>query len=290
MISELLIEEFTAAANSPDEADLAPAALVIPRVEYLDVDPAPSLAELVRLGSLAESRRMALGPMASRQACIAALNQLLFEEERFTPNEVRYDDPQNNFLNDVIRRRTGIPITLSLIYLDVARRAGIPLEGVNFPGHFLVRSIVDGDELLIDPYHGGVLLTDADCQQLLVKQFDGELTFSRALLVTANKRQILTRVLSNLKRLYVRFRSFPQARDVTCLLAALDPGSAIEIRDRGLLSYQLHDYRRALRDLETYLLHLAPMPATAVDDETRREHEQIWDHVKTLRRRLAAFN
>jgi regulator of sirC expression with transglutaminase-like and TPR domain len=290
MISDLLIEEFTAAANSGDDADLAPAALVIPRVEYQAVDPAPALAELVRLGTLAETRLVALGPSASRQEGIGVLNQLLFEEERFTANELRYDDPQNNFLNDVIRRRTGIPITLSLIYLDVGRRAGIPLEGVNFPGHFLVRSMVEGEELLIDPYHRGVLLTDEDCQQLLAKQFDGELAFSRELLVTANKRQILTRVLSNLKRLYVRFRSVPQARDVTRLLVALDPGSAIEIRDRGLLSYQLHDYRLALRDLETYLQHLAPLPATAVDDETRREHEQIWDHVKTLRRRLAAFN
>jgi regulator of sirC expression with transglutaminase-like and TPR domain len=289
MIPDSLVESFTAAANSADAADLVPAALLIPRVEYRAVDPAPALAELGRLGALAETRLTALGPSPDAQRRVSALNRLLFDEERFTANETRYDDPRNNFLNDVIDRRTGIPITLSLVYMDVARRAGLEIEGVNFPGHFLVRYVIEGEELLIDPYHKGMVLTADDCQQLLTKQFDGELEFSRDLLVTASKRQILTRVLSNLKRLYVRFRSFPQARDVTQLLLALDPGSAVEIRDRGLLSYQLHDYRPALRDLEAYLQHLSPIPG-AVDDETRKEHEQIWDHVKTLRRRLATFN
>lgn len=289
MIPDAIVDAFTTAANSHDDADLASAALVIPRVEYGAVDPAPALAALDRLGALAEARLAGVGPDAAPRARVDVLNRLLFEEERFTGNDARYDDPRNSFLHDVLDRRTGIPITLSLIYLDVARRAGLTLEGVNFPGHFLVRYIVEGEELLIDPYHRGALLNDADCQRLLTRQFDGELAFSRDLLVTANKRQILTRVLSVLKRLYVRFRSFPQARDVTHLLIALDPASAVEIRDRGLLSYQLHDYRLALRDLETYLQHLAPVP-TSMGDETRREHEQIWDHVKTLRRRLATFN
>lgn len=289
MIPDAIVDAFTTAANSRDDADLASAALVIPRVEYGAVDPAPALAALDRLGALAEARLAGVGPDAAPRARVDVLNRLLFEEERFTGNDARYDDPRNSFLHDVLDRRTGIPITLSLIYLDVARRAGLTLEGVNFPGHFLVRYIVEGEELLIDPYHRGALLNDADCQRLLTRQFDGELAFSRDLLVTANKRQILTRVLSVLKRLYVRFRSFPQARDVTHLLIALDPASAVEIRDRGLLSYQLHDYRLALRDLETYLQHLAPVP-TSMGDETRREHEQIWDHVKTLRRRLATFN
>jgi regulator of sirC expression with transglutaminase-like and TPR domain len=289
MIPDSLVESFTAAALSTDDADLVPAALLIPRVEYRAVDPARTLAELGRLGALAETRLTALGSSSDAQERIGALNRLLFDEERFTPNETRYDDPRNNFLNEVIDRRTGIPITLSLVYMDVARRAGLGIEGVNFPGHFLVRYVIEGEELLIDPYHKGMVLTADDCQQLLTKQFDGELEFSRELLVTASKRQILTRVLANLKRLYVRFRSFPQARDVTQLLLALDPGSAVEIRDRGLLSYQLHDYRFALRDLEAYLQHLSPIPG-AVDEETRKEHQQIWDHVKTLRRRLASFN
>lgn len=291
MIPDSLVEAFTAAALSDDDADLVPAALLIPRVEYRAVDPAPALAELGRLGALAEMRLTALGSSSDAQERIGALNRLLFDEERFTANETRYDDPRNNFLNDVLDRRTGIPITLSLVYMDVARRAGIGIEGVNFPGHFLVRYVIEGEELLIDPYHKGMVLTADDCQQLLTKQFDGELEFSRDLIVTASKRQILTRVLANLKRLYVRFRSFPQARDVTQLLLALDPGSAVEIRDRGLLSYQLHDYRLALRDLEAYLQHLSPpMQHGTVDEETRKEHEQIWDHVKTLRRRLATFN
>jgi regulator of sirC expression with transglutaminase-like and TPR domain len=296
MISDLVVREFLASAHSTDEADLIPAALIIPRVEYANVDPEPALATLAMLGERALTRVAALGPLASTRERIDVLNGLLFDEEGFTGNETRYEDPRNSFLHDVIARRTGIPITLAVIYIDVARRAGVMLEGINFPGHFLVRApraldtlSADDEDLVIDPFHRGALLSDADCEQLLRRHLGPEAVFTRDLLAAAHKRHILARMLTNLKRLYVRFRSFPHARDVTHLLYALDSSAAMELRDRGLLAYQLQDFRGALRDLEAYLQQSLPIPA-AVDEEKRQEFSQIWEHVKNLRRRLASLN
>jgi regulator of sirC expression with transglutaminase-like and TPR domain len=296
MISDLVVREFLASAHSNDEADLIPAALIIPRVEYATVDPEPALATLAVLGERASTRVAALGPLASTRERIDVLNDLLFDEEGFTGNETRYEDPRNSFLHDVIARRTGIPITLAVVYIDVARRAGMMLEGINFPGHFLVRAprslhtlSTDDDDLVIDPFHRGAFLSDADCEQLLRRHLGSEAVFSRDMLTIAHKRHILARMLTNLKRLYVRFRSFPHARDVTHLLYALDSSASMELRDRGLLAYQLQDFRAALRDLEAYLQQTLPIPS-AVDEEKRQEFSQIWEHVKNLRRRLASLN
>ena len=192
-------------------------------------------------------------------------------------------------------RRTGIPISLSVVYMDVARRAGVELEGVNFPGHFLVRYAARMDDLggahdlLIDPFHRGALLSEADCRRLLERHLGPDADLSRDMLASADTRQILVRMLTNLKRLYVRSRSFAQALDVCDLLLAIDRDSLTELRDRGLLAYQQRQFPAALRDLEAYLQGLSPVPHQ-LDEETRKEYEQVWEHVKSLRRRIAGFN
>ena len=122
---------------------------------------------------------------------------------------------------------------------------------------------------------------------LLQRHVGDEVAFSKSLLATATRPQVISRMLLNLKRLYVHMRSFPQARDVTEMLLALTPSSLSELRDRGLLAYHLNDFTAALRDLQAYL-KLASM--SELDDDTREEQEQIWEHVKTLRRRVAAMN
>jgi regulator of sirC expression with transglutaminase-like and TPR domain len=296
MISDLVVREFLASAHSADEADLITAALIIPRVEYAAVDPEPALATLAMLGERATTMIAALGPSATTKDRLRELNALLFYEEGFMGNEERYEDPRNSFMHDVIARRTGIPITLAIVYMDVARRAGLTVEGVNFPGHFLVRAPRAADdlagqdeEIIVDPFTRGEFLNEEDCQYLLRRHLGQEAVFSRDLLATANKRHILARMLTNLKRLYVRFRSFPHARDVTHLLYSLDSSAAMELRDRGLLAYQLQDFRGALRDLEAYLQQTLPIPS-AVDEDKRQEYLQIWEHVKNLRRRLASLN
>ena len=175
--------------------------------------------------------------------------------------------------------------------MEVARRAGLQIDGVNFPGP-LPRALPRGRQprqrgLIIDPFHGGALLSEHDCRLLLQKHVGSEVAFSNSLLAPATRLQIIVRMLLNLKRIYVHMRSFPQARDVTELLLAMTPSALSELRDRGLLAYHLNDVTGALRDLQTYL-KLASM--SEMDKEAREEHEQIWEHVKTLRRRVAALN
>ena len=298
-----LIRSFTAAALSPDP-DLAVAALMIARVEYPELDAWRYVGQLDVIGREA-CRRLAIAAQptdtphdvdADRYAKVIALNGYLFGELRFVGNEADYEDPRNSFLNEVIDRRTGIPITLSLLYMEVARRAGLPVEGVNFPGHFLLRcragrSHPYAEDLIIDPFHGGALLT----RDLLARQSGGRRgerdedddPVQFELLPTATKPQILLRMLLNLKRVYVRMQSFPQARVVADLLIAVDPSAIHEVRDRGLLAYHLKDFSAALRDLQAYLKLI---PAGTQDDEEREDRERVWEHVKTLRRRVASLN
>lgn len=306
MIRAQLVHSFTHAALSPDP-DLAVAALMIARIDYPALDAGPYLEQLDRIGAEAR-RRVADAPATAadappdvdpdRYAQVMALNGYLFGEMRFVGNDVHYEDPRNSFLNEVLERRTGIPITLALLYMEVARRAGLPVEGVNFPGHFLLRcparrGLPDVEDLIIDVFHGGALLS----RDMLRRRAEAHSSWhdgggdpaqiDSRLLPHATKRQILARMLLNLKRVYVRMQSFPQARDITELLIAVDPAAIDELRDRGLLAYHLKDFPAALRDLQAYL-QLAS--SATQDEEERQEHEQIWEHVKTLRKRVASLN
>ena len=223
-----------------------------------------------------------------------ALNTYLFDELGFVGNEADYSDPRNSFLNEVIDRRTGIPITLSLVYMEVARRAGLPVEGINFPGHFLLRCRAGRkhtyyEDLIIDPFHGGALLSHDLLAQQAAEHGDSSepARFESRLLPRATKQQILSRMLMNLKRVYVNMQSFPQARNIADMLIAVDPSAIGELRDRGLLAYNLKDFSGALRDLQAYLKLI---PSGAQDDEERKDRERIWEHVKTLRKRVASLN
>ncbi len=289
-----ITDDLLRALNEPGES-LAPAALAIARVEYPSIDPGPYLQRLERMGEAAEGRlqRQAHAGLAAQ---IATLNAYLFEELGFSGNAERYDDPRNSFLNEVLDRRLGIPISLAAVYLEIGRRGGLTLDGVNFPGHFLVRAPDAAEDLIVDPFHGGALLSEIDCRHLLREYVGDETAFDRALLATATRQHIVVRMLVNLKRLYVRMQSFPQARAVANLLLAVDPSALSELRDRGLLAYHMEDFASALRDLEAYL-RLMPHPDAAEEHEHEEgedapasESAQIWEHVKTLRRRVASFN
>ena len=296
-------EELELAMNLPGE-DLAPAALAIARVEYPSLDTAPYVALLDRMGEEAASR-IGTGEIPFEES-VRAFNEYFYDELGFTGNRDRYDDPRNSFLNEVLNRRTGIPISLAVVYLEVARRAGLRVSGVNFPGHFLLRAPMatqarHDDVLIVDPFHRGALLSEFDCRELLRQHVGDAAAFDRTLLEPATRHQIVVRMLVNLKRLYVRMRSFPQARFISGLLLTVDPSAIAELRDRGLLAYHLQDFAGALRDLEAYLRLLPkhgpaddPDPLPAEEDEESEgggsEHEQIWEHVKTLRKRVASFN
>lgn len=289
-----LVDALVAATNSPGPG-LAEAALVIARIEYPKLDTERYLRMLDAMGHAAHrviEKETAESGDRSTLARIKAFNNYLFEDLQFAGvASERYEDPRNSCLNEVLDQRTGIPITLSLVYMEVGRRAGLRIDVVNFPGHFLVRCPEVGGRgnsgLIVDPFHGGALLSEHDCRVLLQKYVEDKVAFSRSLLAPTTRQQIVTRMLINLKHVYVKMRSFPQARDVTELLLALTPSALSELRDRGLLAYHLNDVTGALRDLQTYL-KLSSM--SEMDKEARQEHEQIWEHVKTLRRRVASLN
>jgi len=288
-----LADQIVDAADRPGP-DLAAPAFLIARLEYPKLDPEPYLDRIDAMG-LAASHRIArdTGLDAPLPARVDALNKYLFDELGFFGNREQYEDPRNSCLNEVLDRRTGIPIALALIYIEVARRAGIRTEGINFPGHFLVRALQDlhtddpDEGLIVDPFHAGAILGEAECRTLLHRHLGEEAAWAPSLLARATRRQIMVRMLLNLKRLYVRMRSFPQARQVTDILLALQPSSLAELRDRGLLAYHMNDVYHALKDLEEYL-KMARL--TEQDEEERKETEQVWEHVKTLRRRAAQLN
>ena len=296
------------AMNAPGE-DLAPAALAIARIEYPSLDVSGYMQALERMGDEAAGRVARAG--ARGQDAIKVLNEYLYDEQRFTGNRDRYEDPRNSFLNEVLDRRTGIPITLAVVYLEIAHRAGVHVAGVNFPGHFLLRAADERarleyscDFLIVDPFHGGALLSEVDCREMLRQHVGEEAAFDQDLLQPATRHEIVIRMLVNLKRLYVRMRSFPQARCVADLLLTVDPAAVSELRDRGLLAYHLQDFGAALRDLETYLRLLPRQvdertgsripgePADELADGSGEEHEstQVWEHIKNLRKRVAGFN
>jgi regulator of sirC expression with transglutaminase-like and TPR domain len=277
-LNELLREE---------PIDLARAALVIARLEYPDLDPAESLNAIARLSDIASARFAALGHASVRER-VAVLNRLIFRDEHFTGNRGAFGDFRNSFLNVVLDRRLGIPISLALVYMEVARRAGLEVFGVSFPGHFLLRVPADagGDEqpLILDPFNGGQEIDETACRTLLADHVDDDDVFDASLLQPCTSRQMLTRMLNNLKRTYVQLRSFPHARSVTDLLLTVDPTLVSEIRDRGLLAYHLDDFTSALSDLEDYVR----LRNWTKDDHDERD--ELWEHVKTLRRRVAGMN
>ena len=264
-------------ARPEPELDLGRAALLIAQAEYprLDVE-----HYLRRLDAMAAS----IGPEVAREADplrrVYLLNRFLFITEGFRGNADQYYDPRNSFLNDVLDRKLGIPITLCTVYMELGGRLRLPIEGVGFPGHFLVKYVLNDGEILIDPFHRGAILTEADCRRRLKEMTDDAVPFRADHLRSVTKRQILSRMLTNLKHIFLRARSFPKALRMMDLLLAVTPDDGVELRDRGLLLSQVGRPGAALRDLERYLA----MTPKAEDADTIKEH------VAGVRRRMASMN
>jgi regulator of sirC expression with transglutaminase-like and TPR domain len=241
----------------PDEAiDLAQAALLIARDEYPDLE----VGDYLRvIDGMAADLRARLRGGEGPTSLIAHLNRYLFDDLGFRGNVEEYDDPRNSYLNDVLDRRVGIPISLSAVYMEVGRRAGVPLAGVSFPGHFLVRYTGAGilDEILIDPFHRGALLTPSECRRRLEERFSGRIAFRPELLRRARNREILERMLNNLRQVFDRGRDYHRALRVQNRLLCLRPSSPEHLKDRGILHYRVALFGQAVADFEAYL-GLAP--------------------------------
>ncbi len=235
------------------EVSLAEGALLIAAGEYADLDVD---AYLTRIDEMAFELRKRLRSDVSTTEAIIALNRYVFDELGFTGNSDDYYDPRNSFLNDVIDRKLGIPITLSVVYIEIGARLGLKLEGVSFPSHFLVRCALREGAVILDPYARGASLGVGDLQQRLkavVKDVDPDAALVASLLGAAPPKDILARVLRNLRAIY-ETRSEPlKALAASNRIISLAPASADEYRDRGELYAGLECFRAAVEDFRQYL-------------------------------------
>ena len=266
--------------SGPDEdISLAEAALLIAGNGYPDLNVA---AYLSRIEELAHMLRLRIDEDDSVPERISALNQFLFGDLGFAPNSENYYDPRNSFLNEVLERRTGIPITLCVIYMELGRKIGLPLQGVSFPGHFLVKCAVNEGAVVLDPYSGGISLGLADLQKRLRDVRGGEV--SRAivaeLLVSASNKEIIVRLLRNLKAIYLREHNLDRALPIVNWIIETMPEQTAELRDRGMIYQELECSRAALADFEEYLKR-SPSSEDADDIRSR---------IIELRREAARLN
>ncbi|HSJ24132.1 MAG TPA: transglutaminase-like domain-containing protein [Longimicrobiales bacterium] len=242
---------FAAMVTRPEpEVDLATAALLIAAEEYPQLVPEPYLR---RLDELAERVRDRQWDATAPVVVLQDLSRVLFEEEGFRGNTDSYYDPRNSFLNDVLDRRLGIPITLSVLYLEVGWRLGLPLHGVNFPGHFLVRYDGEALKLLVDPFQHGRIRFEDEAQELLDHVYGGSVRMQPDFLRPADRKDILVRMLENLKGTYLNARD--DARGLAALerILLITPDSPDHVRDRGMVLTRMGRGREAAEALSRYL-------------------------------------
>jgi regulator of sirC expression with transglutaminase-like and TPR domain len=245
--------QLTELAGLPDTAiDLPRGALLISALLQPGLDPELHLRRLESLSIAAAASVARVAPLPER---IRALNRFLFVEEGFSGNQDDFYDPRNSFLDQVLERRLGIPITLSLLYVEVARQVGIPAFGVGFPGHYLVRVGEGGATLVLDPFARGASLGEEELDQRLADVYgEGAPTIraNPALLRAATRRETLVRMLANLKAIYAREGDLQQALIAVNAILTLTPDSADDLRDRGLIYRELGYAPAALEDLRRY--------------------------------------
>jgi regulator of sirC expression with transglutaminase-like and TPR domain len=242
------------AAGPEEEIDLAEAALLIAEPAYPGLD---VTGYLVRLTEMAVTLKRRLRGDISPANTLVALNRYLFDELGFRGNAEDYYDPRNSFLNEVLDRRLGIPITLSLVYIEVGRRLGLALHGVAFPGHFLVKCMLRDGAVVLDPYARGLSLGLDDLQQRLRTLRGGAPASDemvRQLLTAAGRKSILARMLRNLKGIYRERGDLPRAIAAADRIIQLEPGAAEEYRDRAGLYRDMECFRAALSDYRNYLM------------------------------------
>ena len=249
-----LLSSFSEVTDRPDhEIDVARAAMLLSISEYPDLSIDREMFMFQRLAGDISSRLL---DDDDPLYCMNTLSEALFDEVGFKGNTENYYDPRNSYLNEVLARRIGIPITLAVVYMEVGRRLKVPLVGIGMPGHFLVRHLAI-DNLFVDPFHGGYLLSEDECRELLEERVPGSPKWDRSLLKQVSNREIIARIIRNLKSIYMAEEDYVRALDVSEFALALEPHSATNRRDRGIVHYQLGHSAEALDDL-VYYLDLAP--------------------------------
>ena len=256
---------------------LAETALMIACEEYPQLELSPYLDLLDEIAEAAQRKR---NSEDSPLDTVATINEVLFDTYGFRGNSDDYYDPRNSFFNDVLDRRIGIPITLSTVYIEVARRLKFSISGVGMPGHFLVKYSDRKEEFFIDPYNRGQILTRDDCRRKLHELYGNAVEFHDRLLGRSTNRQILWRMLNNLKDIYVKGEVIDKCLSIIDMMLMVDSEDVIQFRDRGLLRMQLRQFEGAGQDLQHYLKH----------SPNAEDREEIENHVKELKRIRAMMN
>ena len=253
------------------------AALALGLEEYpaLNID-----SYLRQLDTMAARIEVLAGNDRSPNTLLDCLNEVLFVQEGLRGNTEDYYDPRNSYLNEVLDRKLGIPISLSILYIEVARRVDLHLQGAGFPGHFVVKCDVTNREILIDPFSNGRVLNVDDCQEMLDRIYGGSVPVQPSYLQPMTKKSIITRMLFNLKGIYYQREEHYKALSVVDRILMLNPGILSEIRDRGLLYMQTSLFSKALADLKYYMEH----------SSSPEDASYIEAHIKTLRNVVSAPN
>jgi regulator of sirC expression with transglutaminase-like and TPR domain len=267
---------FTQQIQLPDaEMELDRAVLYLAGEDY----PALEAEDyLQRLASLASEVLKKVGDTTDQRGLMLALNHYLFDELGFTGNAADYYNPDNSYLNRVLETRMGIPITLSVLYLEVGRRLGLVCHGVGLPGHFVVGLDILG--LYLDPFHAGQLMSATDCRLLLQDMFGDRLPWREEFLRPYSKHEILLRMLTNLSQIFMQAEEYARAVSVIQRMTLINPAMPSLYKEMSWCHLQLKEYRLAIGDLETYLQR----------EEAPQDAEEVQHQIQVLRSMLSQLN
>ena len=264
---------FSFSQREDPQIQLATGALLIAQSEYIDLNIEDYLYRLDEMASVVQKR---IQDATLPEQHIDELNRYLFEESGFTGNTENYYALGNNFLNAVLDNKTGIPITLGVVYIEVGRRAGLPLVGVNFPGHFLVKYQSEHLDILLDVFKDGCFMCE-DMLQAKLKEMMGESArLDPRMLAEASDREILARILRNLVRAYTLLERFDKALIAAERITWLLPNASTDYRLLGYLHYKNHAYSESIAAFEKYLqLVEAPPDAAAIERDIQHLHKLL---------------
>ena len=271
------LSEFAGAVACPDDRiPLARTALLIAAAQQPALDVGAYLGRLSDLAEAAEPARRAPDALGR----LHRLREYLFEELGFAGDRTDYFDPRNSQLNQVLDRRLGIPITLSLVLIEVGRRLGLEMDGIGLPGHFITGARIGGEQVLLDPFDRGALLTMESCRDLVGRALGRPVRLGPDHFAPVTNRQFLTRMLANLKGVYWRREAWDEVVRVIDRLLVLNPASAGERRDRGAAWSNMGRLERGVADWEQYL----------TDFPNAADHEQVRSQLRRVRQKLAQLN
>lgn len=267
---------FELAQLENDQIDLAEGALLIAKDAYADLDIETYLKQLNQMATELQSQ---IGEKTDTSEQISHLNRYLFEAKGFAgSSQENYYDARNSYLNEVLERKIGIPITLSIVYIEIGKRIGLPLVGVGFPGHFIVKH--RNLEAVIDPFQGGQILSDEDLSERLRQIFRQSVPMHPRFLQAVTNKEILARMLRNLRQIYFRAEEYEKAVRAAEQITWLAPQSAQDYRDLGYLYYQVNAYAKSLNSFNTYL-RLSEDPP---------DREEISRNIRVLTQQIAKLN